>query len=110
VGEEEAGEGGVNHMEDRCEDAKITIVRGKTDPEIYNLALATYGGNHRGEPKGEFMWSNRTARNCIRHNLTNYEQLWSLINRGETAARAYEILRERVNDLIDEAYPQYAAD
>jgi hypothetical protein len=42
----------------------------------------------------------RTARNCIRHNLTNYEQLWERINRGWTGAPAYQILRTRVEALL----------
>jgi hypothetical protein len=55
-----------------------------------------------GDP-GEFHWSNRTAVNCILHNLA----LWKIINRGKTGEEAYELLRERVDELIAEAYPQY---
>ena len=36
-----------------------------------------------------------------------YEALWKLINRGETAKEAYELLKERVDDEILKAYPQF---
>lgn len=90
-------------------EAEIEIIRGKTAQQIRQLAIATHGGNYRGDP-GPFVWNNRTARNCIRHNLTNYEQLWSICNRGYTGAEAYNILRARVDALVDEAYPQFAED
>jgi hypothetical protein len=57
---------------------------------------------------GEFHWSNAKARAAIRHNLTSYEELWGLINRGRTGDPAYEILRPRVDALVGEAYPKYA--
>jgi len=95
------------NMEDSVENAELTIVSGLSDDEIRRLAISTHGGNYAGDP-GEFHWHNGTARNCIRHNLTNYEQLWSLINRGPTAQYAYQILRARVDALVDETYPQYA--
>lgn len=98
-----------NNMVRQMEEAEITIVRGRTRDEIYKLALTTRGGNYQGEP-GPFVWSNRTARNCIRHNLTNYESLWRLCNRGKTGELAYDILRDRVDALIDEVYPEYASD
>lgn len=97
----------VDRMVKRMEKATITIARGWTDEQIRDLAERTHGGNYAGEP-GPFHWSKQTARNCIRHCLTNYEELWEICNRGETGAAAYEVLRERVDDLIDEAYPQYA--
>ncbi len=97
----------VVNMVRRVEAAELTIVRGVSDEEIRKLAMRTHGGNYRGDP-GEFRWSPRTARNCIRHNLTNYEKLWKLVNRGETGQPGYEVLRERVEALIDEAYPQFA--
>jgi len=93
-------------MVELVEKAEITIQRGWTDKQIENLAQVTHGGNDSGDP-GEFCWSNRAAVNCIRHNLTNYEALWKLINRGDTGQEAYELLRERVDELIEEAYPQY---
>jgi len=96
------------NMKETVRKVELTIVRGKSDEEIYQLALATHGGNYKGDRIGEFRWSKQSARNCIRHNLTNYEDLWSLINRGETGAGAYQILRERIDALIDEAYPQFA--
>ena len=99
----------VDNMVRRMEEAEITIVRGRTRDEIYKLALSTHGGNYQGEP-GPFVWSNRTARNCIRHNLTNYESLWHLCNRGQTGQLAYDILRDRVHALIDDAYPEYGSD
>ncbi len=107
----EAAQSGANtrgrNMAERMREAEITIIRGKTVPEIHKLAISTHGGNYHGG-SGEFHWSNRTAHNCIRHNLTNYESLWKIFNRGETGEEAYTILRERVDDLIDEAYPQFA--
>ena len=96
----------ISRMEEAMEAVEIKIQRGWTDEQIHDLAVRTHGGNFMGDP-GEFHWSNRTARNCIRHSLTNYEQLWKKINRGETGERAYEILRERVDEVVDEAYPQY---
>ncbi len=32
------------------------------------------------------------------------------INRGDTGRDAYEILRKRVDELIDEVYPQFKED
>lgn len=98
-----------NNMIDEMVAAEITIVPGKTTEQILSLARATHGGNYRGDP-GEFYWTNRTARNCIRHNLTNYEELWGICNRGETGRAAYEILRTRVDLLIAETYPQFIGD
>ena len=97
----------ITNMEEHIREARITIVAGKTTQEIEHLALMTHGGNYRGDP-GPFFFNNRTAVNCIRHNLTNYESLWSLINRGYTGERAYEILRDRVDALVLETYPQFA--
>lgn len=88
---------------------EITIVRGKTTEQIRQLAVQTHGGNYQGDP-GEFVWNNRTAINCIRHNLTNYEHHWRQINRGDTGKLAYQVLRDRVDDLIQEAYPQFFLD
>ncbi|MCA9547079.1 MAG: hypothetical protein KC613_21905 [Myxococcales bacterium] len=96
----------VTNMVQRMKEAEITIVRGWSDGQIRELASRTHGGNYMGDP-GPFRWSNRTARNCIRHNLTNYEDLWALCNRGETGDEAYEVLRTRVDSLIDETYPQF---
>jgi hypothetical protein len=95
------------NMEAAMENVALTIVRGMSDREIYDLARATHGGNYAGKP-GEFHWSNRKARNAIRHCLTNYESQWAKINRGATGEDAYTILRERVDQLVDEAYPQFA--
>lgn len=89
------------------ETAELTIVRGKTPYEIKRLAFGTHGGNYQGDP-GIFHWSNTAARNSIRHCLTNYESQWALINRGFTGGSAYDVLRERVDALVDEAYPEYA--
>ncbi|MES2390140.1 MAG: hypothetical protein V4555_00760 [Acidobacteriota bacterium] len=97
----------IENMERSMETAQLTIVRGKSVAEIRDLALITHGGNYAGKP-GEFIWSNRKARNTIRHCLTNYESLWAKINRGDTAQEAYAILRSRIDDLVDEAYPQFA--
>jgi hypothetical protein len=99
----------IHRMEEAMKNAELTIVRGYTNRQIYDLALATHGGNYAGDP-GEFIWCNSKARNAIRHCLTNYEKLWSKINRGKTAQEAYDILRERVDELVDEAYPQFAED
>jgi hypothetical protein len=67
---------------------------------IYDLAQATQGGNYEDD-SGVFYWSNRTARNCIRHCLTNYEVLWGLINRGDTGRLPYQALREPATASID---------
>ena len=99
----------THRMKEAMKNAELTIVRGYTNRQIYDLALATHGGNYAGDP-GEFIWCNSKARNAIRHCLTNYEKLWSKINRGKTAQEAYDILRERVYELVDEAYPQFAED
>jgi len=96
----------IENMNQGMRTVEITIVRGKTRAEIRDLAAATHGGNYAGDP-GEFYFDDRVARNCIRHNLTNYEELWSLCNRGDTGREAYKILRERVERLIDEAYPEF---
>ena len=96
----------IHNMEEAIEHAEITVQPGWTDDQIYKLALETHGGNYKGDP-GDFHWCNRTARNCIRHNLTNYEELWTKINRGYTGVLAYQILRDRVDELIDETYPRY---
>jgi hypothetical protein len=95
------------NIEQRVRNADITIRAGMSNKDIYRLALNTHGGNYAGDP-GEFYWSSRTARNCIRHNLTNYEALWALINRGETGRAGYDLLRKRVDALIDATYPQFA--
>jgi hypothetical protein len=97
----------VDNMVERMRNATITIKRGLTTEQIRDLAERTHAANYQGEP-GPFRWSNRTARNCIRHCLTNYEALWTICNRGETGREAYEVLRGRVEDLVDEAYPQFA--
>ncbi len=97
----------IEHMEQAVEEAELTIVAGKSNEEIYELAAYTHGGNYQGDP-GEFIWSNRKARDTIRHRLTNYETVWELINRGPTAKLAYQILRDRVDALVDETYPQFA--
>jgi hypothetical protein len=97
----------IENMYRKMETVKLTIVRGKTNSEIYELARRTHGGNYMGDP-GEFYWSNRKARNAIRHCLTNYEAQWAAINRGITAQAAYAKLRSRIDDLVDEAYPQFA--
>lgn len=97
----------IEHMEQAIEEAELRIVAGKSNEEIYELAVDTHGGNYQGDPGG-FIWSNRKARDTIRHRLTNYETLWELINRGSTAKFAYQILRARVDALVDETYPQFA--
>ena len=99
----------VSNMNSVALGAEITIKRGLSYQQIHDLAADTHGGNYDGNPR-PFVWSNRTARNCIRHNLTNYEALWKLCNRGDTGSSAYEILRERVDTVIDEAYPQFRDD
>lgn len=96
----------VRNMEDVMREAKITITPNLTNEQIHDLAFSTHGGNYAGDP-GYFNWSNRTAINCIRHNLTNYEELWKACNRGETGQGAYEILRERVDAVIRVTYPQF---
>jgi hypothetical protein len=97
----------ADNMAERMYNAKLKIVKGWTYDQIYQLAIRTHGGNYEGDP-GEFVWDNRKAQAVIRPNLTNYEALWQLCNRGETGREAYEILRQRIDDLIDEAYPQFA--
>ena len=99
----------TGNMVRKMQEANITIKRGWTDEQIHELAVRTHGGNYAGNP-AEFVWSSRKARAAIRHNLTNYESLWSVCNRGDTGQGAYEILRPRVDALIDEAYPQFAGD
>jgi hypothetical protein len=85
---------------------ELTIVCGTTEEDIRELALLTHGGNYQGDP-GPFFWSHTKAINTIRHCLTNYEQQWQKKNRGNTGAKAYNILRKRVDDLVEEAYPQF---
>ena len=97
----------IERMEQAVEEAELTIIAGKSNEEIFELATQTHGGNYQGDP-GEFIWSNRKAHGTIRHCLTNYESLWALINRGPTADIAYQILRGRVDALVDETYPQFA--
>jgi hypothetical protein len=97
----------VANMEREMATVKLTIQRGWSDLDIYDLAYETHGGNYEGNP-GEFYFNNRKARNTIRHKLTNYEAQWERINRGETGERAYQILRARINALVDEAYPRFA--
>jgi hypothetical protein len=95
------------NMKNKVMRADLTIVSGKTTEEIYDLAWRTHGGNYQGEP-GQFRWSNEKARNAIRHSLTNYEELWTLFNRGWTGEVAYDALRTRVDELVNERYPQFA--
>lgn len=97
----------IDNMERAAENVELTIKSGCTNREIYDIAFSSHGGNYQGEV-GEFHWSNKAARNAIRHCLTNYEKCWSLINRGDLAKVAYFILRMRVDELVDEAYPQFA--
>jgi len=99
----------IANMEEAARTCELWIQEGLSDDDVYPLAQATHGGNYRGKP-GEFNWCFRTARNCIRHNLTNYEHLWGLINRGDTAQNAYDILRHRVDALVNATYPRYAID
>jgi hypothetical protein len=103
---ERAVETRVDNMIEAMKTAELTIGRGRTPRQIYELARATHGGNYQGQPR-EFNWHNGTARNCIRHNLTDYESLWRRINRGGTGSAAYGILRARIDKLVDEAYPEY---
>ena len=97
----------MENMEKTMEMVELTIKHGLSNSEIYELAFSTHGGNYQGDA-GTFVWSNRKARNAIRHSLTNYEEQWAKINRGFTGEEAYNILRERVDELVDEAYPQFA--
>jgi len=99
----------IANMEKAARTCEIWIREGLSDDQIHSLAIATPGGNYAGKPP-EFNWCFRTARNCIRHQLTNYEELWQLINRGDTANNAYTILRERVDALVRKTYPRYAID
>lgn len=94
----------IGNMEAFIKTAELTIIPGKTPGEIERLASETHGGNYAGDP-GPFTFSCRTALNCIRHNLTNYEELWNTINRGYTGQRAYEILSKRINALVKKTYP-----
>ncbi|MGB8478186.1 MAG: hypothetical protein WCE63_05010 [Acidobacteriaceae bacterium] len=75
----------IANMEAAMTTVDLKIVTGKTDAEIHDWPLISHGGNYQGRV-GEFRWSNRTARNAIRHNLTNYERLWRRINRGPTTS------------------------
>jgi hypothetical protein len=97
----------VDNMVQKMSNARITIKRGLTTEQVWDLAERTHGGNYQGDP-GPFRRSNRAAKNCVRHCLTNYEELWAICNRDQTGREGYEVLRERVDDLIDEAYPQFA--
>jgi len=97
----------MQNMVEHIKTAKLEIIPNKTDSEIHDLAYLTHGGRYQGK-LGEFRWSNHVARNCIRHNLTNYEELWDLINRGYTGQKAYDILRKRIDALVDKTYPRYA--
>jgi hypothetical protein len=97
----------IKNMNEAMRDVELTITHDLSNEEIYELAIATHGGNYLGDP-GPFNWSNRKARNTIRHCLTNYEKQWKKINRGRTAETAYNVLRDRVDALIDEKYPQFA--
>lgn len=91
------------NITEACEQAEIEV-RVLSYDELKELSLDTHGGNYEGEP-GEWYWSLWTARNCARHCCTNYEALWSETNRGETGREGYEVLRERADAAIDEAYP-----
>jgi hypothetical protein len=86
--------------------AEITIKAGRTRGQIRELAEQTHGGNYAGDP-GDFQFNNKVAVNCIRHNLTNYEELWAICNRGKTGQGAYDRLRARVDELIRKTYPEY---
>lgn len=97
----------MRKMQEAMANVDLTIHRGRTNEEVYDLARSTHGGNYQGHV-GAFRWSNEKARNAIRHNLTNYEALWEEINRGYTGAKAYGILRGRADDLVNAAYPQFA--
>lgn len=94
------------NMVERMRKAEVTIEKGWSFNEVYDLARRTHGGNYAGDP-GPFFWSLDKGRNAIRHCLTNYEALWSICNRGETGEEAYRVLRERVDALIDESYPEF---
>ena len=86
-----------------------TIRRNLTDSEIEQLARCTHGGNYDGNP-GPFRFSSRVARNCIRHQLTNYEAVLAKINRGDSCKEIYTEIKERFDKLVEEAYPQFAYD
>ena len=86
-----------------------TIRRNLTDSEIEQLARDTHGGNYDGDP-GPFRFSSRVARNCIRHQRTNYEAVLAKINRGDSCIEIYAVIKERFDELVEEAYPQFAYD
>lgn len=99
----------IVNMTERMRAVEITIEAGWPESKLRKLAERTHGGNYAGSMMDRpFRWSKQTARNCIRHRLTNYEQLWELCNRGDTGADAYGVLRDRVDCLIDRTYPAYA--
>ena len=91
----------------RMEEVEITIISGYSYAQVWELALDTHGKNYLGNP-GEFNWCDRTARNAIRHNLTNYEKLLKRCNNSDEGRLAYLVLRGRIDILVDETYPEYA--
>lgn len=96
----------MEYMERSVIEAEIVVVAGYTNKEIHGLASKNPGGNYQGRTSA-FCWSKRSAINCIRHNLTNYEDLWALINHGDTAEYAYKELRERIDEAVDVAYSRF---
>jgi hypothetical protein len=89
-------------MEDYVRVVKLTIVPGKTEDEIHGLAQGTLG-KHLA-----LTWSNQAAINCIRHKLTNYEEIyWYIKNRWGGGYAVYAILRRRIDDLVETEYPQF---
>ncbi len=60
----------TRNMEQAMEMVELTFVSGLSDDKIRNLAILTHGGNYQGKV-GEFMWSNRTARNVTQFVTTS---------------------------------------
>ena len=70
----------------------------------YRVTVMILGiGAYRRKPFRAY----RAFRAC---RLTNYEPLWECRNRGDTGREAYDILRWRVDQLIDQTYPQFCED
>jgi hypothetical protein len=80
----------------------VTIERDLTVAQVYALASLS----HRGDTP--FMWSNSVARTAILENLTDYRERLESISGGCMRGTSRVMLRQRAEELIDEAYPMFA--
>lgn len=97
----------VRDMVQVMREAELTIIRGKSNKAILILARKGHGVDE-DDTAVPFFWSNFKARAAIRHGLTNYEELLSLLVHSRAGDPAYEELRRRIDALVDRAYPRFA--